>query len=313
MMNLNISNTSSYSTDAVNEISSIKTIKLFYIITGVIEIVISSLAVVLNFVFTLSGLWAPENVNSNVRILYSMGLVGIFQPAVHATFQIVHVLLPFVWKTNPYAHPIGVIIMEAFQQIGYLTVATHCFALCLGHWLPITSTEYKKWLNNDRTLTLIVFCWLFPFMWVPICVCVGGLFGDFYWDSQSQYINFGTRIAIFAPVVLMFIAMTAMLVHVLVSIRTSRSQRATYKLKVKAGRTFGYFFGTFTFGLLPATLFQMLLCSHCFWTSNVSLEVMVWILMIIHSIQLLTMLSNPVFYLWRNNHVMTGMWSMTIS
>ncbi|CAG7831433.1 unnamed protein product, partial [Allacma fusca] len=204
-MSLDMNNTSA-STISADDMSSIKLLKLFYIITSVIELLISCVAVVLNFVFTLSGLWAPENINSNVRILYSMGLVGIFQPIVHVAHLMVHVLLPFVWKTSfQYAYPMGLIILDVVHQIGYLVAATHYFALCLGHWFPLTKTGLKKWLNDDRTLILIAFCWLFPFLWVPMCVIVGGFIGGFIEEfyDDPKFINFGMRIAIFGPVVLM--------------------------------------------------------------------------------------------------------------
>ncbi|CAG7667595.1 unnamed protein product [Allacma fusca] len=46
---------------------------------------------------------------------------------------------------------------------------------------------------------------------------------------------------------------------------------------------------------------------------KVPLEVVIWVPFVLLSIQLLTMMSNPVFYIWRNHHVATGLWRMAIS
>ncbi|CAG7787066.1 unnamed protein product [Allacma fusca] len=35
----------------------------------------------------ISRIWSPENLDSNIHILYSMGIVGVFQPIVHLSYR----------------------------------------------------------------------------------------------------------------------------------------------------------------------------------------------------------------------------------
>ncbi|CAG7787065.1 unnamed protein product [Allacma fusca] len=122
------------------------------------------------------------------------------------------------------------------------------------------------------------------------------------------------RLAYNGPVLCMSVLTTGMLIHVIRTAKDSNNRHPNvHQLYKRAALTYTIFYVTFTVGLIPLAVVQIVLCDNCFIsTEKVSVQTICWVAMVTQSLQLLAMLCNPVFYSWRNKQVQTGLWRMSI-